>query len=248
MKEFLARAGWGDADVTPLPGDASTRRYARLTLGGARRMLMDQPQDAEAPAAPDMPAKQSAGALGYNAVARLAGADCAPFRRRGGTICARAAWRRRKIHAADHAQGFVILEDFGDALFADVLAEGGDREENCIRPQSRCWRSSMPNAAPACLAADMPLYVYDETALLAETDLLTEWFLPLALGRTATASEIDRASRAVARGAGQHRRQPAGVRAPRLSRPESDLDAGARGLGRVGLDRFPGRGGGSARL
>ena len=29
----------------------------------------------------------------------------------------------------------------------------------------------------------MPLYVYDEAALLAETDLLTEWFLPLALGR-----------------------------------------------------------------
>ena len=28
-----------------------------------------------------------------------------------------------------------------------------------------------------------PLFAYDETALLAETDLLTEWFLPLALGR-----------------------------------------------------------------
>ena len=31
MKDFLARTGWGDATVTPLPGDASTRRYARLT-------------------------------------------------------------------------------------------------------------------------------------------------------------------------------------------------------------------------
>ena len=32
------------------------------------------------------------------------------------------------IYAADHAQGFVILEDLGDALFADVLADGGDEE------------------------------------------------------------------------------------------------------------------------
>jgi N-acetylmuramate 1-kinase len=40
--------------------------------------------------------------------------------------------------------------------------------------------------APKRLAADLPLHDYDEAALLAETDLLTEWFLPLALGRPAT--------------------------------------------------------------
>ena len=32
-----------------------------------------------------------------------------------------------QIHAADHAKGFVILEDFGDTLFADVLADGAAR-------------------------------------------------------------------------------------------------------------------------
>ena len=35
-----------------------------------------------------------------------------------------------------------------------------------------------------------PLFAYDDVALLAEPDLLTEWYLPVALGRAATAEEI----------------------------------------------------------
>src|SRR5690242_6399034 len=79
MKAFLSRSGWGDAVVTPLAGDASTRRYARLALGGRKAMLMDQPQHAEAPAAPADASDETRRALGYNAVARLAGADTARF-------------------------------------------------------------------------------------------------------------------------------------------------------------------------
>jgi hypothetical protein len=76
MHDFLRASGWGDAQVAPLPGDASTRRYARLTRpGGAVAMLMDQPQNAEAPAAPADATPQARRALGYNAVARLAGAE-----------------------------------------------------------------------------------------------------------------------------------------------------------------------------
>jgi aminoglycoside/choline kinase family phosphotransferase len=37
--------------------------------------------------------------------------------------------------------------------------------------------------APTELAAQKPLFAYDETAMLAETDLLTEWVLPLASGQ-----------------------------------------------------------------
>ena len=48
---FLAASGWGAARRAPLPGDASTRRYERLAMGGRAAMLMDQPQSAETPAA-----------------------------------------------------------------------------------------------------------------------------------------------------------------------------------------------------
>src|SRR6478609_12021753 len=108
MRDFLVASGWGAATVAPLPGDASTRRYARLYLNGRTAMLMDQPQGAEAPVAPADADATTRRALGYNAVARLAGADCARF-------AAASRWLRAHglaapdIYEADTAQGFVIL-------------------------------------------------------------------------------------------------------------------------------------------
>ncbi|HWU55996.1 MAG TPA: phosphotransferase [Rhizomicrobium sp.] len=187
MKDFLARSGWGDATVTPLPGDASTRRYARLALGDRKAMLMDQPQNAESPAAPANASEEARRALGYNAVARLAGADCARF-------VAAAQWLSAHglaapdIYEADPAQGFVVLEDLGDALFAEVLADGGDEStlyEHAVEVLAKIHAGD----APASLSPEKPLFDYDLTALTAETDLLIEWFLPLALGRKASDEE-----------------------------------------------------------
>ena len=188
MRNFLVRSGWGEASVTPLPGDASTRRYARLKHGARIAMLMDQPQDAEAPTAPPGATDEARRALGYNAVARLAGADCARF-------AAAADWLRGhgltapEILAADTAQGFVILEDLGDDLFVNVLAAGGD-ERALYEAAVEVLAAIHAHDAPAALSPDKPLFAYDGTALVAETDLMTEWFLPLALGRPATDTEI----------------------------------------------------------
>jgi len=188
MRDFLVASGWGAATVAPLPGDASTRRYARLYLNGRTAMLMDQPQGAEAPVAPANADEEARRALGYNAVARLAGADCARF-------AAASAWLRGlglaapDIYAADCAGGFLILEDLGDALFAQVLADG--RDENELYQAAVAVLARMhAGDAPAQLSANKPLFDYDLVALLAETDLLTEWFMPLALGRKATDEEV----------------------------------------------------------
>jgi len=188
MRDFLIASGWGDADVAPLPGDASTRRYARLAMGGRKAMLMDQRPGAETPAAPPHADEATRRALGYNAVARLAGADCARF-------AAVATWLRGKglaapeILAADCANGFLIIEDFGDALFADVLADGGTATE-LYEAAARVLARLHAEQAPPLLDSATPLFHYDDIALIAETDLLTQWFLPLALGREATEKEI----------------------------------------------------------
>ena len=151
-------------------------------------MLMDQPQGAETPTAPPGASAEERRALGYNAVARLAGADCARF-------AAVADWLRGHglaapdIIAADHPQGFVILEDLGDALFADVLADGAD-ERALYKAAVEVLAKIHAHDAPPALSPDKPLFDFDATALVAETDLLTEWFLPLALGRTATDAEV----------------------------------------------------------
>jgi aminoglycoside/choline kinase family phosphotransferase len=186
-QEFLRAAGWGDAELVPLPGDASTRRYARLLHNGRRAMLMDQPQAAEAAVAPPYADEAARRALGYNAVARLAGADCRRFSAVSDFLRTRGL-AAPEILAADYPGGWLVLEDLGDALFSDVLAAGGSEEElykAAVEILARIHREK----APDNLAPGLPLFAYDEIALIAETDLMLDWFFPLALGRKARETE-----------------------------------------------------------
>ena len=90
-RAFVARAGWSDAAETPLAGDASARRYARLTQGDATAVLMDDP-----------PPGHSVGA--FVRIARL-------LRGMG--------YSAPDVLATDEVQGFALLEDFGDdSIFA----------------------------------------------------------------------------------------------------------------------------------
>ena len=189
MMEFLKRAGWGGASVVPLAGDASTRRYFRVALNGRGAMLMDQPQQAEAPAAHAGATPEERRALGYNAVARLAGADCGRFVATSNYLRARGL-SAPEIYAADAAEGFVLAEDLGDDLYASVLSAGGD-ETLLYGAAIDVLAQLHAEAAPALLLPDKALHAYDETALVAETDLMTEWFFPVGLGRDAREAEVE---------------------------------------------------------
>jgi aminoglycoside/choline kinase family phosphotransferase len=205
MRDFLAASGWGDAVATPIPGDASTRRYFRLADGPRTALLMDQPQGVETPTAPPSANAEQRRALGYNAVARLAGADIARFAAVARYLKDRGL-SAPEVYAIDAAAGFMILEDLGDALFADVLTGGGDEAalyNNAVAVLARLHAEPPPEALGV-----KPLFIYDETALLAETDLFTEWYLPHALGRAATADET-----------GEHRALWRAALAPVLTSP-----------------------------
>lgn len=187
-RAFLKQAGWGEAVLTPLPGDASTRHYLRAEQSGRIAMLMDQPQGAETPPSPPDASAEERRALGYNAIARLAGADCARFVAVADYLRAHGL-SAPEIYAADPTQGFVLMEDLGARLYADVIPAGSDEAElyrGAVDALTRLHRE----AAPAMLAAGTPLYTYDDTALLAEIELMTEWFFPTGLGRAATEDEV----------------------------------------------------------
>ena len=189
MLDFLAGAGWGAAERRPLPGDASTRRYIRLHLGGRTAMLMDQPQNVESATAPAAASPDQRRALGYNALARLAGADC-------GRFVATAEYLRRcglkapEIYAADISRGFLLIEDLGNDLYTDILQGNGD-ERGLYEAAIDALVALHELPAPAQLSPEKPLFPYDEAAMLAEIDLLTEWFFPLVLGRAADPAETE---------------------------------------------------------
>jgi hypothetical protein len=185
-RAFLNKVGWGEAEIAPLPGDASTRRYARLRHSARQAMLMDQPQGAEsAVAAPDA-GEAVRRALGYNAVARLAGADCRRFAAVSNYLSAHGL-SSPKILAADYAQGLLVIEDLGDDLFTEVVNEASG--EKLYNAAVEILAKLHTERAPKSLPGGIPLFVYDEIALIAETDLMLEWFFPLGLGRPASEAE-----------------------------------------------------------
>ncbi len=181
MVDFLAAAGWARAEQRPLPGDASTRRYIRLHLGAHTAMLMDQPQNVETATAPPTATPDERRALGYNAIARLAGADCGRFVAAAGYL-RHCGLKSPDIYAADAAHGFLLIEDLGTDLYTDIIErDGGEHALYETAIDALVTLHELP--APASLSPEKPLFVYDEAAMLAEIDLLTEWFFPLAVGR-----------------------------------------------------------------
>jgi aminoglycoside/choline kinase family phosphotransferase len=186
LRAFIHASDWRGGTLHPLPGDASTRRYIRVVKDGYSAMLMDQPQNAETPSAGKDTTPEERRRLGYNAVARLAGADCARFAAVGSYL-RRAGLAAPELYSTDFAQGFILMEDFGDSLYPVALSDGADEYEiysAAIDVLVALHREPAPDAL-----GEKPLFEYDETALLAETDVLAEWFLPMALGRHATSEE-----------------------------------------------------------
>ena len=99
---FLARAGWSGAEVLPLAGDASFRRYFRVRApGGPTAVLMDAPPDKE-DSRPFLAIAAHLHGLGFSAPRML---------------------------AADLERGLILLEDFGDARVNPVLADDAALEE-----------------------------------------------------------------------------------------------------------------------
>ncbi len=177
-RAFLSDVGLADAVRESLPGDASTRLYERLyPAAGGTLILMDQPPSLESrPCPPDATARERA-ALGYNALTRLAAGRVDAF------VCV-ARWLRSQglsapeVIASDAAQGFAVLEDLGDALFARLLENGA--EEAPLYDGATDVLLALHRAAPPdVLTADghaWPLLAYDGVALATYTDLFVEWF------------------------------------------------------------------------
>ncbi|WP_298913911.1 phosphotransferase [uncultured Algimonas sp.] len=180
MDAFLARAGWADAACTPVPGDASTRRYTRLERGGIQAVLMDAPKGEEAPGEPEGATVELRRRLGYNAMARVAGPNIEAFLTVAEQLYVR-GFSAPRIIAADPEEGFALLEDLGRRDYACRLDEMPELEtplyEAAVDVLAAIYRSTIPRRS----SFDDRVWTirdYDEAALMAEADLLIDWFAP----------------------------------------------------------------------
>lgn len=144
LHEFLNEAGWHGASVDAIPGDASFRRYFRVAgENGKHAMLMHAPPPHEDPRP-------------FLDVARWLTAH---------------GMRAPAIHAADPAEGWVLIEDFGDDRMRDWIDENPAGE----RP---AYEAAIDALAELHRLPPGPFAPYDLSTYLREAALLTEWYAP----------------------------------------------------------------------
>lgn len=128
---FLKRAGWGEAQRSFLAGDASDRSYDRLRLDGKSAVLMDAP-----PGKGDDPATFIAMARHLHSLGLSA----------------------PTILAEDLPNGFLLLEDLGDAIFARLLETAPPQEPALYTAAAgvlaHLQSSPAPQGLPDLTAAD----------------------------------------------------------------------------------------------
>jgi N-acetylmuramate 1-kinase len=140
LAAFVEHAGWGGAEVAPLPGDASFRRYFRLArASGESAMLMHAPPPHE---------------------------DPAPFLHVAHWLNSH-GMRGPAILAEDAAQGWVLTEDFGNDRMRDWLDDHPGEERSAYEAAVDAL-AALHRLPPGPFAPyDMAVYAR-EAALLTE--------------------------------------------------------------------------------
>lgn len=151
---LLAAHGWAPEQAAPLAGDASARKYLRLTDGARRAVLMDSDPAAGEDPAPFIASTKALQQRGFSAP---------------------------EIIAADPQAGFLLLEDLGDALFAKVC-EAEPREEQELYGAAADLLARLHAEHPPTAEDRAAFAPYDMPVLLREARLAVEFYLPGATG------------------------------------------------------------------
>jgi aminoglycoside/choline kinase family phosphotransferase len=142
-QEFIKAAGWGQARQSLLAGDASNRRYDRLTeADGSTAIFMDAPPNK--------------------------GEDVSPFVRIAGFLIQNGLSAPR-ILAQDPENGFLLIEDLGDALFARLMVDQPDMT-------APLYTAATDMLVALHKAAPLELPICDSDWLVRMTDLVFDWY------------------------------------------------------------------------
>ena len=158
LDAFLKISGWGGAHRTAMVGDASFRRYLRLNDGRRQAVVMDAPPPHED--------------------TRVFATLARHLRHLGLSA--------PEIHAEDTRNGFLILEDLGDATYTRILDGGSGQgpDEPALYALAVDVLIHLQRLAPNdTVPAGLPT---DDGALIDEANLLIDWYLPAVSGRPTT--------------------------------------------------------------
>jgi N-acetylmuramate 1-kinase len=170
LRHFLDQTSLIEAKRERMPGDASTRSYARLFRGDTPVILMNSPRRPDGP--PVYNGKS------YSAAVHLA-EDVRPFVAIANGLRER-SFSAPAIHHSDLDAGFLIIEDFGSEGFieGDPPRPIGERYEAGVDLLAQLHRDALPEMLPVAPHTTYAIPSFDVDAMLVEISLMIEWYLP----------------------------------------------------------------------
>lgn len=169
---FISGTDWAQAERAHLQGDASTRRYERLTRSdGASAVLMDMPARSDL-----VPVR---GAKSYGALVHLA-EDIRPVVAMTGALRG-IGLAAPEIHVCDLDEGLALIEDFGDLVFGTLDPGGEDMEsayETACNVLAHIAASHCPRDLPLPNGTVHRVPDFSPDALMIEACLMLDWFWP----------------------------------------------------------------------
>jgi len=170
LRKFLEDAGFVDAGRERMPGDASTRSYARLIHDDGTSILMNSPPRPDGAAIYD--------GKSYSAAVHLA-EDVKPFVAIDNGLRAR-GFSAPAIRHSDLDSGFLITEDFGSTGVIEGYPPRpiAERYEAATDMLAALHRETLPETLPLTSELTYDIPVFDIDAWLVEIGLMLEWYLP----------------------------------------------------------------------
>ena len=170
VRGFLEDSGFAKAHRERLQGDASTRIFERLKLGGKKAILMNAPRRPDGPPVRD--------GMPYSAIAHLA-EDIVPY------VAIAAQLRAHNISApmildADLDHGLVIMEDLGEERIVggNPPAPIEARYRAAVDLLASLHTQTLEDMLEVAPHLDYRLPPYDMGAFSIEAELLLDWYLP----------------------------------------------------------------------
>jgi tRNA threonylcarbamoyl adenosine modification protein YjeE len=170
LRRFINMSGQAEARRRRMPGDASTRSYARLINGDISLILMNSPPRPDGPAIYD--------GKSYSAAVHLA-EDVTPFVAIANGLRER-GYSAPAIHHADLESGFLITEDFGTATFIEGTPPAPiiPRYQAAVDMLANLHGERLPETVPVTGASAYDIPSFDIEAMMVEVGLMLEWYLP----------------------------------------------------------------------
>ena len=156
FQQFLSRNGWQDAGITRLAGDASTRRYLRLSREHDTAIVMDVPGKGDS-VDPFLAMTEWLRSCGYSAP---------------------------NVLATERTAGFLLLEDLGEDLYSVWLRRNPEDEETLYTRAVEVLVDIAARPPPRSIGsqpAQTPVPPYNDVALEREVLLMPQWWMRAAL-------------------------------------------------------------------